>query len=261
MEGPVAYLSTPPSFFFLLPPSSEPRAVPPNPSQPSFRAPFRLNPDVYEAPLSPQIPISFALIYMAAISAMNRLNRRRAYKPWSISKSRLFHIFVVLHNILLALYSGITCAAMVRALNVSFVSPFQAYGLAASADSLCRMLGPRGLGDAVLFDPAQSRWTSMNHHIHLANAGSPDFDDVGRIWNEGLAFWGWVFYLSKFYEVVDTLVILAKGKRSSTLQTYHHAGAMLSVWSGIRYMSPPIWMFVLVNAGIHTFMVSPVIAR
>ena len=231
--------------------------MPPNPSYPSFRAPFRLNPDVYEAPLSPQVPILFALIYMAAISAMNRINRRRAYQPWPISKSRLFHIFVIIHNILLALYSGITCVAMVRALNVSFASPFQPYGLAASTDSLCRMMGPRGLGDAVLFDPVQSRWTSLNNHIHLANTGLPDSDDVGRIWNEGLAFWGWVFYLSKFYEVVDTLVILAKGKRSSTLQIYHHAGAMLSVWAGIRYMSPPIWMFVLVNAGIHTLMVSP----
>ena len=77
-----------------------------------------------------------------------------------------------------------------------------------------------------------------------------------RIWNEGLAFYGWLFYLSKFYEVVDTLIILAKGRKSSLLQTYHHAGAMLCMWAGIRYMSPPIWMFVLVNSGIHAIMVS-----
>ena len=49
--------------------------------------------------------------------------------------------------------------------------------------------------------------------------------DVGRQWNRGLAFYGWLFYLSKFYEVVDTLIILARSKRGSFLQIYH------PVWS------------------------------
>ncbi len=59
--------------------------------------------------------------------------------------------------------------------------------------------------------------------------------DTGRIWNEGLAFYGWIFYLSKFYEVLDTFIILAKGKLSSTLQTYHHAGAMMCMgWHALH---------------------------
>ena len=76
------------------------------------------------------------------------------------------------------------------------------------------------------------------------------------MWNEGLAYYGWIFYLSKFYEVLDTFIILAKGKLSSTLQTYHHAGAMLCMWAGMRYMSAPIWQFVLINSFIHSLMVS-----
>jgi hypothetical protein len=76
------------------------------------------------------------------------------------------------------------------------------------------------------------------------------------MWNEGLAFYGWLFYLSKFYEVVDTLIILAKGKYSSTLQTYHHAGAMMCMWAGMHYMSVPIWIFVFFNSFIHALMVS-----
>ena len=85
--------------------------------------------------------------------------------------------------------------------------------------------------------------------------GSPDSTDLGRLWNEGLGFYGWLFYISKFYEVVDTLIILAKGKNSSMLQTFHHAGAMMCMWAGIRYMSPPIWMFVFINSGLHGLMV------
>ncbi|KAI9653601.1 MAG: hypothetical protein M1831_005983 [Alyxoria varia] len=117
------------------------------------------------------------------------------------------------------------------------------------------MHGPRGYGDAVTYNSSTLQWASHNLQIHLDSNGlMPDASDVGRIWNEGLAFWGWLFYLSKFYEVVDTIIILLKGKRSSTLQTFHHAGAMLSVWAGIRFMSPPIWMFVLVNSGLHAIM-------
>jgi hypothetical protein len=97
---------------------------------------------------------------------------------------------------------------------------------------------------------------TTNRHVKLSAYGTPETSDVGRLWNEGLAFWGWWFYLSKFYEVLDTFIILAKGKPSSTLQTYHHTGAMACMWAGIRYMSPPIWMFCFLNSGVHALMVS-----
>jgi hypothetical protein len=29
----------------------------------------------------------------------------------------------------------------------------------------------------------------------------------------------------------------------------------MCMWAGIRFMSPPIWMFVFVNSGIHALMV------
>lgn len=124
-------------------------------------------------------------------------------------------------------------------------------------DALCKIHGPRGYGDAVTYDVAQAKWASKNALIHLDPLGvTPDDTDVGRIWNEGLAFWGWLFYLSKFYEVIDTIIVLSKGRRATTLQTFHHFGAMFAMWAGIRYMSVPIWMFVLVNSFIHTLMVS-----
>ena len=137
---------------------------------------------------------------------------------------------------------------------MSFRSPAASGGIPGSLDSLCKMSGPQGLGDAVTFNPKTRAWKSKNPKIALGFDGQPDNEDVGRLWNEGLGFWGWWFYLSKFYEVIDTLIIIMKGKRSATLQTYHHAGAMISMWAGIRYMSPPIWMFALVNSGIHTLM-------
>jgi hypothetical protein len=62
--------------------------------------------------------------------------------------------------------------------------------------------------------------------------------------------------MSKFYEVVDTLIILARGKKSSTLQTYHHAGVIVCGWAVMRYESPLGFVAVLLNAGIHTLMVN-----
>ena len=129
-------------------------------------------------------------------------------------------------------------------------------GIVGAVDSLCKINGPRGLGSAVTYSSSNSAWDVTDNVTKLAG-GSPDSTDVGRIWNEGLAFYGWLFYLSKFYEVVDTFIVLAKGKKSSFLQTYHHAGAMMCMWAGIRYMSSPIWMFVFVNSAIHTLMVCP----
>ncbi|KJK77691.1 hypothetical protein H634G_07430 [Metarhizium anisopliae BRIP 53293] len=104
-----------------------------------------------------------------------------------------------------------------------------------------------------------SAWTfwgiaDPNTLIGSLDGGQPSSTQMGRIWNEGLNYYGWIFYLSKFYEVLDTFIILAKGKFSSTLQTYHHAGAMLCMWAGMRYMSAPIWVFVLVNSFIHALM-------
>ena len=163
---------------------------------------------------------------------------------------------VVLHNIFLAVYSGVTFYAMCRAINATWPGLDNSAGLAGVADSLCKVNGPRGLGDAVYYNATSNLWQTKNDIIKLLPEGTPDSTDVGRLWNEGLAFWGWFFYLSKFYEVVDTAIIVAKGKRSATLQTYHHAGAMLCMWAGIRYMSPPIWMFVFINSFIHTLMVS-----
>lgn len=87
----------------------------------------------------------------------------------------------------------------------------------------------------------------------LAGVISETFSQEG-LWEQALAWYGWWFYLSKYYEVVDTAVIILKGRKSSLLQTYHHSGAMICMWAGIRYMAPPTWIFCVFNSLIHTLM-------
>lgn len=256
MSSATVQFSLPDSSIFQFPPSNEPETLPPpTPGSTLSAPPFSISASVYNGALDARVPITIACVYAATVTALNAYNRKYGNKPWKISKTKSFFWFVVAHNVFLAVYSGWTFVGMLRALQKSVANPTGPAGLSGTVDSLCKVHGISGLGNAVAYNGTASQWVSESPSVLLSSAGTPDATDLGRLWNEGLAFYGWFFYLSKFYEVLDTAIIIAKGKRSSTLQTYHHAGAMMCMWSGIRYMSPPIWMFVFVNSGIHALMV------
>lgn len=257
MISPSVHLSLPPASTLQFPPSRLPYTLPAPSSDFTYAPAFDIPPVIYNHFLNVAYPITIALTYAVTVTYLNQVNRQRGLKPWAFSKTPAFFWAVILHNVVLALYSGWTFYGMSSAISHSWPGWTGPNGLSGAVDALCNMHGPRGFGDAAAYNATTKSWAMTSQNAHLAASGLPDDTDVGRIWNEGLAFYGWLFYLSKFYEVVDTAIILAKGKKSSVLQVYHHTGAMLSMWAGIRYMSPPIWMFVLVNSGIHTLMASP----
>jgi hypothetical protein len=255
MSGPQVYFGLPSKDLFTFPPANLPASLPPPIKERTFRAPFGISPWLFNLAMRPEVPFLFAATYIVTVFALNAWNRQRNHKPWWIARQPFFKPFVVLHNVVLAIYSAATFIAMLRAFVHTWPGFDNPSGLAGIADSMCKIHGPRGLGDAATYNSTINIWESKNELIRLSRNGNPDPTDVGRLWNEGRAFWGWIFYLSKFYEVLDTFIIVAKGKRSATLQTYHHAGAMLCMWAGMRYMSPPIWMFVFINSFIHALMV------
>ena len=253
--APSVHAPNPPSTLFSYRPGQNPQSLSPSTSDHTLARPFNIPTDLYNDALHVAIPITIALVYTTSVTYANKINKDRNHKPWAFSKSLLFWALVVVHNVLLASFSGWTFAGMLNAIRQSWPGLDGQYGLAGAADALCKMQGPRGLGSAATYNASTSVWGFTDRAMKLAG-NIPDPTDVGRIWNEGLAFYGWLFYISKFYEVMDTAIILIKGKTSSELQTFHHAGAMLCMWAGIRYMSPPIWMFVFINSFLHTFMVS-----
>ncbi|KAI1186836.1 GNS1/SUR4 family-domain-containing protein [Nemania serpens] len=245
MASPIVFASYPPARLFKLPPYSDPQPIPPPHSNYLFTIPDNL----FVAALDPKVPITIAAVYAVTAKALNVYNKSTGKKPWAISQTKAFHAFVILHNIFLAVYSAWTWYGMLGALQSSIVSPNGPDGWAATIDSFCKVNGPAGIRNAQTYNQASGTWSSLS-----GIQGSPSREQSGRLWNNGLAFYGWLFYISKFYEVVDTLIILAKGKLSSTLQTYHHAGAMMAMWAGMRYMSVPIWIFVFFNSAIHSLM-------
>ncbi|KAI5186831.1 hypothetical protein NEHOM01_1732 [Nematocida homosporus] len=74
-----------------------------------------------------------------------------------------------------------------------------------------------------------------------------------QLWGE-LANWIWVFYISKYYEIVDTAIIFAGGKKCTFLQMYHHAGAIVACWLISLSESYSAWIWVVLNSFIHSLM-------
>ena len=252
---PSVYLTTPPPATYQIW-SNEPEVLlPPRVDTRTFSRPFNIDPSLYNNALHVSVPITVALAYATTVYLINQYNAKRKYKPWAISKTLFFFTFVLVHNMVLAVYSAWTFTGMLNAVRRSWPGVSSRSDLPHVVDALCKMHGPRGFGSAATWSPADHSWSYVDNMTQLLG-GEPDSSDVGRMWNEGLGYYGWIFYISKFYEVVDSLIIMAKGKKTGFLQTYHHAGAMMAMWAGIRYMSPPIWMFTFINSGLHTLMVS-----
>ncbi|KAI9841944.1 MAG: hypothetical protein M1838_003340 [Thelocarpon superellum] len=251
---PSILISFPDAAVFEFPPAPLPNTLPPPPAEFVHAPAFPIPTTVFHNLLSVYYPATIALVYATTVVYLNGVNQQRGGRPWAFSHSSTFFGLVITHNIFLAIYSGWTFFGMCLMFNRVWPGLSGEHGLAAAMESICHIHGPKGLGNAVLFNTTAEAWTVMSPTVKLIEGAVPSNLDAGRMWNEGLAFYGWLFYISKFYEVVDTAIILAKGKQSSTLQLFHHTGAMFCMWAGIRYMAPPIAMFVTVNSGIHAMM-------
>jgi len=62
------------------------------------------------------------------------------------------------------------------------------------------------------------------------------------------------FYISKYYEFVDTFLLYLNGKTPLFLQKYHHIGAVIIWHLFYVYKVDGIWLATLLNSFIHTLM-------
>ncbi|KAJ5673852.1 hypothetical protein N7462_009291 [Penicillium macrosclerotiorum] len=179
--------------------------------------------------MSPEFVFTFAAVYVTMVLLLNQFNAGRGYQPWALSKSPIFKPLVTIHNALLALFSAWSLCGM---LYVPFV------------------LWPSIATDLDVSYPARAV-------EFLCKANSKDYKILNNlsISEAGGTYMSWLFYMSKFYEVMDTLIILTSGRKSSTLQTFHHAGVMIAGWIGMRYESPMGFIGAILNAAVHTLMV------
>lgn len=77
------------------------------------------------------------------------------------------------------------------------------------------------------------------------------------LWDGKMDFWIFNFYISKFYEFIDTWIIYAKNKdKDMFLQVFHHAGIAILMWALYVSYSSPVVICVCFNSFIHTLMYS-----
>ncbi|CAH7682691.1 GNS1/SUR4 family-domain-containing protein [Phakopsora pachyrhizi] len=142
------------------------------------------------------------------------LNRRQDGKDRM--KGPWWRALLLLHNVLLAAYSLWTFVGTGPATIAYFIRGYKAAGVPGLVHNFC--------------------------------------DSSMSLWDGVISPYSYLFYLSKFWEILDTVILIGKGKRASLLQEYHHAGAILTVWAGVRYESPAAWLFIVFNSLVHTIM-------
>ena len=68
---------------------------------------------------------------------------------------------------------------------------------------------------------------------------------------DSLIFW---FYISKYYEFIDTFILYAKKRDPIFLQKFHHMGATIIWHLGYVYKFDSIFFASLLNSGVHSIM-------
>lgn len=63
-----------------------------------------------------------------------------------------------------------------------------------------------------------------------------------------------LFYVSKYYEYMDTVLLLAKGKKPIFLQKFHHCGAVIMWHLGYVFSLDALFFISLINSGVHSIM-------
>lgn len=71
-----------------------------------------------------------------------------------------------------------------------------------------------------------------------------------------LYFWSYIYYLSKYYEMFDTVLVLLQKSRvpNFRLQVYHHAAVVPMMWRWLEDRMSLQWGGLLFNTFVHVVM-------
>ncbi|BAE63891.1 unnamed protein product [Aspergillus oryzae RIB40] len=231
-SAPSVYFGFPEARILRFPPGPHPPLITPA-SQVGFswNHPFDIPSTVYSFSLDARVPLFTACFYIVFVCVLNYLNRRRHYRPWPITRTASFTYIAFAHNILLGLFSAWAflgvCRTVISSLPPRSSAPYHI------TDVFCRF--DRGQGRLLSdYSPAS------NTSVPLATLDN-DFSGTYQaesLWERGMNYYTWMFYMSMYYEIMNTILLLVKGKKVSFLQTYHHAGVIICTW-------------VVVSTGLH----------
>lgn len=113
------------------------------------------------------------------------------------------------------------------------------------------------------------RWCTMQPHVKDSIAAGTVSAEVAASWcpddanpiSGELYWWLYVTYLFKYYDMVDTILLVLKGKlrrnnvNEYMLHLFHHATVPLCAWMGFKgKLLMPLWMGMGINNVVHGTM-------
>eukprot|EP00276_Gloeochaete_wittrockiana_P018606 CAMPEP_0184337496 /NCGR_PEP_ID=MMETSP1089-20130417/5898_1 /TAXON_ID=38269 ORGANISM="Gloeochaete wittrockiana, Strain SAG46.84" /NCGR_SAMPLE_ID=MMETSP1089 /ASSEMBLY_ACC=CAM_ASM_000445 /LENGTH=299 /DNA_ID=CAMNT_0026663285 /DNA_START=62 /DNA_END=961 /DNA_ORIENTATION=+ len=83
-----------------------------------------------------------------------------------------------------------------------------------------------------------------------------DKDQNISLGDPAMLYWGYVFALSKYFELFDTVFLLLKrpGRKVEFLHWYHHMTVLAFTWYAFYFRLSAGFQFTLFNAFVHSFM-------
>ncbi len=120
-----------------------------------------------------------------------------------------------------------------RGLNLGLVLPLHNFLLL-----LASLIMFVGLFSAVVADASQN---GIHSTLCRETAGT-----LGGIW-----IWCYLFYLSKYYELLDTFLLALRAKPLTGLHLFHHAVVVPLFWLMLELDATNLWVAALLNTAVH----------
>jgi hypothetical protein len=172
--------------------------------------------------MRPEVVLGILFFYIFLSKSLVKIARHVLQLSTSRTSNIVLRLLVALHNLLLALFSGWVAF---HSWNI-VIRHYVRYGFLAT---YC--------------DPHRTLWLSSD------STNQNEQPIYG-----GLGTWCILFYWSKYYEFIDSWILVLKGKAVSFLQVYHHTGIVFVMWGGILCQASWLQYVILFNSVIHTFM-------
>eukprot|EP00762_Andalucia_godoyi_P004770 ANDGO_03547.mRNA.1 Putative elongation of fatty acids protein DDB_G0272012 len=161
------------------------------------------------------VPIAIA-VYLFTVFALQLVMKTCSVRPFQLQW------FSGLHNMILCVWSAIM---MVGTL-------FEMYNLYVADENGIRSSG----------------YSSRMERLFCRSFSEPPRQTAR------LQYWAYVYYLSKFYELIDTVIMVLKKKKLIFLHVYHHAIVIAMVYSWLDAHMVFHAYGLLFNVGIHVVM-------